>query len=228
MAYSRARTRSAAEFNLVAFIQAHPTCYYWTFTVQRNVTEKSEVEKMVKPLWDLLKRHGASRWGVWEKQERGAWHLHMMTDKYFDVSWLRPWMVERGWGPQMFVKRIQARGRPNGEGWEVDVRDQLGLIRYLMKYVTKDLSTDKGDRIKPVCSDNASRRSTVRFDFAPWVNPLAYLYRMGRQAFFAMHGELPTGRHDGIRDWHKSWAYLVRLGAEWVDWFDTDPWFISP
>lgn len=217
MGYSRVKQRAAVEFSIQRFFLRHPVVYFWTITTADNCTCKAEVERRVKPLWDLIKRRGGERLGVWERQQRGAWHLHFLTDKYLDVNWLRPWLVKRGWGPQMRVKKAQARSRWNGQAWEVDLESVKGVAVYLSKYVTKGIEDDYGNKVKPFSVASSARASTVRFSWDKYTNPRAYLYHWGRSIYFEVFNELPT---------FKEGALLIRLGYEDSGWGFTDPWLI--
>lgn len=223
MGYSRAKTRFIAQKTMERVLCAsnsNRASYYWTMTIARNVQSKAEAEAMLKPVRDLIKRKGGTVAGVWEKQERGAWHAHFLTNVYIDVNTFRPWAVERGWGPQMRVERVQVAGHPDGQGgWVVDMSSVKRLVRYLGKYITKSLADANGMKSTRVFFASADARiGTTRFAWMPEVNPSAYLYYWGQHLFFVIHGRPPTFRD--VRD-------VIRLGVEETDWASIDPWWDS-
>jgi len=221
MGYSKAKTHHIANQSLERILtktEQGRAVYYWTLTIANNVQDKAIAEQMLKPLKDLILRKGGSFAGVWEQQERGAWHAHFLTDRYLDVNILRPWLVERGWGPQMRAVRCHITGRPDGEGrWVTDISSVRRLIRYLGKYVTKSLHDDQGVKHARVffCSAKA-RAGTTRFSWLPEVNPSAYLYYWGRHLFYTINGRWPTFRECEL---------VIRLGVEDTDWLSVDPWW---
>lgn len=205
---------------MLAAADGNHVSYYWTLTIQKNVQIKAEAEAIFKPLRDLIKRKGGTIAGVWEKQERGSWHCHFLTNVYLDVNHLRPWLVERGWGPQMFVKRVQVAMHPDGQGrWVADVSSVKRLVRYLGKYITKTLAGANGEKSTRVFFASADARiGSVRFSWMPEVNPYAYLYYYGRALFFVLNGRQPSFKE--VKD-------VIRLGVEDTDWASIDPWFDS-
>lgn len=219
MGYSRVKQRSAVEFSIEAFFRRHPSVWYWTFTTADNCTSKQEAWHRAKPFFDLVKRRGGEFLGVWERQDRGAWHLHVLVNKFFDVNWLRPWMVKRGWGPQMFVKRAEVATRFVEDRWVIDMSSIARLVRYLGKYVTKSLEDDYGHKVKPFTCAASARASTVRFAWLPEVNACAYLWAWGRAIFFDMFGRPATFRDSRL---------LIQIGLEDSGWSNVDPWFTPP
>lgn len=219
MSYSRDKLRHAATVCCDCFFIRHPVVYFWTFTIAENVTCKAEVERRFKPFKDLVKRRGGHWLAFWERQERGAWHVHVLTETYFEVEKLRPWMIERGWGPWMKVKRCQPKAHYNGEQWVVDLSSVERLVRYLVKYVTKSLEDDQGGKIRPFAGCKPARTATVSFKWVPWERPFSYLWHMGRSLYCQMYNEFPSWKDSRL---------LIRMGAEDVGWEAIDPWFIPP
>lgn len=172
---------------------------------------KVEAVKRFKPLADRWRREGAEWLLFWERQKRGAWHVHVLCSKREDVTFLRPWMIERGWGPQMRVEWFRMMST-NGKHYV-----NLGLLRYLLKYVTKCVEDDEGARLKPFGGCMSARTGTTRFAWMPEENPSAYLYYWGRQLFFELEGRCPNWRETG---------YVIRLGAEVTGWLSIDPWWM--
>lgn len=213
------RSRYCAEGNLVEFFHRHDVVYYWTFTFAENLQDKDEAERRAKPLFDLIRRRQGEHWHCWEHQERGAWHMHMVTDLYFDVVKLRPWMVQRGWGPIMKVRRVASPRQYSGEGWQREDSAERGLIRYLLKYLTKAIrSADKWT--KPWGCSSAAHNFVTSFRWVPWVNAHCWLYHMGKQFLERELGEKLVGLPS-----LEYVAAATRMGYEVMGWADVDPWF---
>lgn len=230
----------AAKAILESFLR-RPSVYFWTFTFAECLGDKAIAELRAGKLFDALRNRGASWVHVWELQQRGAWHLHLLTDKYLDVKWLRPWMVRRGWGPMMRVERLHDEGG----------RKRVG--RYLAKYLQKggrfqrwlaecrrrecegrmsledaqvlDCAGAPGRQVKPDapvlarkkllgCSRSA-RVANTRFGWNPWTSgrPGSYLYFVGRAIFLDLEGRLPEWGDIG---------FCIRLGYEDVGFGDFD------
>lgn len=225
MGYSRGKTYFAATQTLEAFIRNSAggrAVYYWTLTIAHNETDKATAESMLKPLKDLIRARSGHIAGVWERQERGAWHTHFVTDVYLDVNVLRPFLVERGWGPQMKVRRLQTVMRCVDGQYVADVGNLKRLIRYLAKYVCKALTDDQGERVRPFFCSQAVKKATVRFAWTKEVNPSSYLYYWGKQLFLTLYGRLPK--------FHEL-EHVMRLGVEETDWLSFDPfclWALWP
>lgn len=217
MGYSRAKTRFAAELTLQGIVQNCPEgrCVtFFTFTM-RDVCSKGEAEHRLEPFKDLVRRRGGNLAGVWERQVRGAWHVHGFVDLYFDVRELRPWMVERGWGQQMFLKRLDVKAHFNGQTWIVDVSSVKWALRYILKYVTKSFADDEGNRMRPFFCTARVKAATVRFSWRKEVNPSSYLHYWGRALFLTLYGRQPK--------FHEL-DHVMRLGLEDTDWASVDPW----
>lgn len=221
------KTRFIAEESLRNFFVSHPTVYYWTFTLV-DLCNKTEAERRFKPFKDLIARRGKEMLEFWELQERGAWHVHLVTDAYLDVNWLRPWMVARQWGPQMKVKRVQSPRRwIAGEGWVLDDREAWGLVKYLLKYLTKCFREGSTSMVaafgkkKVFGGTRGSRIGTTRFAWNPKLvgKPGAMFYHYGRQLFIELWGRKPV--------WKELWVVLS-MGYELTDWESFDPFYQPP
>lgn len=209
------KTLYIARRSLEQFFARHEVVYYWTFTFGEVVGDKGEANRRWKPFVDLVKRRGGDHLEFWELQERGSWHVHCVTDLYFDVKWLRPWLVKRGWGPQMVAKRVGSRRVwKDGAGWVRDEREEERLVRYLMKYLTKCLCVAATFKTKAFGSSARAKIGTTVFKWLPEIKPGAYLYYYGRQVFFDMFGAYPKLRDMGC---------VLRLGYESTGWCDVDP-----
>lgn len=162
----------------------------------------------------------------WELQKRGSWHLHLLTSVYLDVNWLRPWMVSRGWGPQMRVELVKVShgfvtpldGKPDFRTFGPHTSSGAHrLANYLTKYLTKSLDDVPGK--KPFSGSAAAKCGTVGFCWMPEVNPYAYFFYWGRLLFFDMHGRSPK--------FHE-FRHVMRLGYEDCGWAAIDPWSDPP
>ncbi len=215
------KTRYVAEQSLVEFFRRRSVVFYWTFTFAENEEDKEVAEARLKPLRDLIKRRGGEELHFWERQERGAWHVHLVTNVYLDVTWLRPWMVARGWGPIMRVERVRGdrsetlHAHASDRG--VHGRSREGLIRYLLKYLTKSLG--EGHSWEKNFGGSASAKAgTTTFKWVPWIRAGSMLYAAGAILFFQLEGRAPTFHDIG---------YCIRLGYEETGWANVDPWYFD-
>lgn len=212
MGSSKLKTRYVAECSVIEFFRRHSgSVYYWTFTLLDASLTKGEAVKRFRPLADRWRRRKGEWLLFWERQKRGAWHVHVLVSCREDVIFLRQWMVARGWGQQMRVEWFRLSSL-NGVPY-VNFR----VLRYLLKYVTKSVSDDFGDRLKPFGGCMSARVGTTRFAWMPEENPSAYLYYWGRQLFFELEGRQPSWRET---------ASVLRLGAECTGWLSIDPWWM--
>lgn len=210
------KTLYIAESSINRFFWKHKDVYYWTFTFADNVVDKGEAERRVKPLRDAFSRRGFEYFGVWERQTRGAWHLHMLVDHWLDVTKLRPWLVARGWGVQMRAEHVSKRSwyDPERGQWMHDANRENAVKRYLLKYLTKTFREEVDGKKKIVFSTRGAKSGTTRFKWHWSIHPGAYLYHYGRELFIEVNGRLP--RWCDISD-------VIRFGVEAVDWLSVDP-----
>lgn len=249
MSYSRVKTKTVAIASVRQFCWNHPVVYWWTFTFNREVQDKAEADKCYKPFEDLVGRMEgrAYKWGpggdrytvpcagkllnFWELQKRGCWHVHCLTNVRLDVNWLRPWMVARGWGPQMVVKVVsqgfpismedvnEAYKKGYSELWVKFSQGGCRIANYLAKYLTKswmDLEA-KGKRLFTGSSDAICGSSS--FSWTPETNPYAYLWSRGRELFWELFGRQPTFRDMRL---------VLRIGYEDTRWYLIDPLMEPP
>lgn len=213
------KTQFIAEQSILKFCATHRDVFYWTFTFADNVTEKLEAEKRFKAFRDLIKRRGGEELHFWEPQRRGSWHVHLLTDKYLNVVWLRQWMIDRGWGPQMRVERVASSAHyVEGKGWLSDNRAIKRLVWYLRKYLTKSLD-DISDKKKPFGGSAVAKIGTTMFKWMITVSPYSYLYYYGSQSLHEVFGEWPSWLNIGL---------CIRLGYELTNYGDYDPFFVPP
>lgn len=207
-----------AQESIRTLFSKHEVLYYWTFTApSEGLPDKEEAERRFKPFKDLISRRGGELLYFWELQQRGAWHVHCLTDKYVDVNWLRPWMEQRGWGPIMKVKRVMSRRVwVDGQGWTRDDRSEAKLISYLVKYLTKCFRVGCTVNKKVWGGCARSKIGTTMFKWVPWIKPGAYLYYYGKAVFIQIHGVLPR-----FRDIEQ----CIRIGYDITRWCEVDPWY---
>lgn len=222
MAYCKAKTKLVAELSAGNFIRQHPHVYFWTFTEPARPDgvywTKTEAETHFKPFEDWLRRNGVAHLVFWERQQRGAWHPHVLVDRRIEVDWLRPWMVARGWGPIMKCKYV-VRGMSDTDDGRGPRIGPKRLVGYLVKYLTKAYTDDLVEpRKKFFGGSRDAKAGNVRFKWVPWVEPHAMLYHWGRIFFRELHKDtLPTFR---------DMRYILKLGVEYVDWTAQDPWYV--
>lgn len=242
------RSIYAIQSNIEAFLR-RPAVWYWTFTFQSLVSDKAVAEVAFGKFTDLLRRRGAEWVHVWELQKRGAWHVHVLVNCYLDVISLRPWMVQRGWGPQMRVERLH------------DGPCRERVARYLVKYLTKGaglqkrigegrMSLDDADLLsnetsgeggaavpseqRPVAPQAedvkkkklagfsaGARVANTQFRWCPWTTarPGAMLWWLGQAIFADLFGRPPRWCDIGL---------CIRLGWEDSDYRNFDPWYEPP
>jgi len=221
LSYSRAKSKFLAEQSLLHFIASHRDTYFWTNTfADETGGEHAVAVGRCKPLFDWLRRHGVDYLFFWELTKRGRWHLHWVCDRYIDVIWFRKWMMDRGWGQQMFVDRCLyntcVRFEP-GRGWVHEDSAAEKLVRYLTKYLTKSFGFSSHN-VKVWGGPARCRMGTIQFKWCPWVNAKSYLFYYGKELFIRLYGRLP-------RFWQSD--LVIRLGYEATGWGEVDPWFLD-
>lgn len=172
-----------------------------TFTFQENLTDKGEAQGR----WRRLKERLRRQWphtrgvGVWQRQKRGAWHLHYVFSQYLDVVLLREAALQCGFGPMLNLRYID-RGVKSKAIWSF-----RRVTSYMTRYVLRDVDEiDKGVRVVDYHGPHA-RIASVRFS---WARGFARLYRAGRTAWSEMFAE-----REGQPGWDSYW-FLIRLGFE--------------
>jgi hypothetical protein len=174
-----------------------------TFTFQENVTDFPEAQRRWRRLKMRLCRtregqEGMRGVGVWQRQKRGAWHLHYVFDRWLHVEEVREACLATGFGPFCNMRIVQEQG---GHG----IWSHAKVAGYVTRYVARHLdATDKGLRLV----DYMGRRyATTSFR---WLGGFSRLYRSGAEAFQVIYG----------RQWNflkDKWDFLIRLGWEWMN-----------
>lgn len=218
---SRTKSLFIAQTSFESFIRREDCVYFWTFT-QLGVSDttplwsKDEAEEHFKPFRDWCRRNDVRMLVVWEMQSRGAWHPHVLVNAFIDVNWLRPWMVERGWGPIMKVLRVF-------NDWKHTTRQATGaccgghqLARYLTKYLTKQFRSETAQHAKCFGGSRMAKAGTTAFGWSKWEKAGGWLWKNGRDLYWKLWGREPTFRE---------MRFVVRLGVEETGWADIDPWW---
>jgi len=184
----------------------HGVGVFATFTFQENVTDKAEAERRWRNLKGRIQRKVPTILGVhiWQRQKRGAWHIHAVFNQPLDVSWLRPIALECGFGTFLDLRYVgSARG--GYEGW-----DRRRVVGYITRYITRDLAEeDKGVRL--VGYTGKARVATQRFG---WSRGISYLYRCGRGEWRRMFLDGALDNDWDRKEWQQSYWFAVRLGWE--------------
>lgn len=201
MADHRAKLAYAVTLAVLEIVRTAKAPTFDTFTFADNVTDKHEAEKRWRRLKARLKRHypGLRGVGTWQRQKRGAWHLHYVFDRRLDVNAVRPWAVACGFGSQLNMRAV---GDLPGmkQGWT-----PIKVARYLTRYMTRDLTEEEHHvRLADYCGD--CRKATVAFR---WGGGIARLWRLGAGVWAEIND-----CHDGTQpDFQSFWA-VVRYGWE--------------
>jgi len=211
VACTRPKSKYLAEVSLLQFFTRwYPHVWYLTFTFQENITDKAEAERRFKPLKDWFARRGVAYYGVWERQKRGAWHIHLLVNRYCDVNTLRPFLTLRGWGTQMRFERVGKGSRRWG--------DPEKLVKYLLKYLSKQATEDFPGRTRATTAGHDSKAGTVNFT---WNTEVARLWREGKTAFKGHFGRDPLwdGRlwYGGMNDGAGAWVSEFYWVSQWVE-----------
>lgn len=190
-----------------------------TFTFRENITDKKEAAWRWRKLKERIRRmmpetHVETKAqalslpfdkpavmgiGVWQRQKRGAWHLHMAFNQWLDVELLRHHAVKSGFGPMLNLRYIEGSNR-KGFSW-----NPRRVVQYMMRYIGRDIGTDQDKGVRVVeYFGNGVRQATTSFG---WVGGFARLYRAGRQAWSDIFAD------DGQPTLDDYW-FIIRLGWE--------------
>lgn len=169
-----------------------------TFTFKENITDMVEAKRRWHRLRERIKRrYGHVKGvGVWQRQARGAWHVHLVLDRFYDVGWLRDNAVECGFGPFVDLKFI--RYRPG-----FHCLSGKTVAMYLTRYMTREDSEGNGARTVTYLGD--ARIGSCR---CSWARGMSSLYRHGRSHFFEIFERAP---------YFEEYWMVVRLGWEFLD-----------
>lgn len=200
---SRPKTNYCFELSAAKFLETNEDPRLLTLTFAENVTSKAEAVRRWKPLRDWFARRKIRVLFVWQRQRRGAWHIHAFISEAIDIVEFRAFAVARGWGSFLNITRL----------WDLDPehtpttpggyrRKARRIVRYLTRYLTRDLEDgDEGEqligyvgevKVATVTTNHEGEDGVVRrvASFA-WAGGLAAAVRFGRSLFYAINGRLP-------------------------------------
>ena len=113
---------------------------------------------------------------------------------------------------------------PNGQ---IDTKLLRYMVKRLSDYAVKQLNTDTGKKLKPLCYSARCRRSNLKWKWNPENKPEEYLFEVGKRAHFEMFLKRVEDVHWNC-SYRDRWAYLVTLGAEWTNWREGHPQWVPP
>lgn len=182
MRNSRGKTAFIVERSIWSLVKRSLVSIFCTFTFSENLTDLGEAKRrwhnLVRRMERIRKTKGfdLEGCGVWERQKRGAWHLHVVINSFIDVNWLRSTAVECGFGPQMRLEYIRGQNKkPPGLGAFKDIKV---VVRYLLKYVLKTMDdADSGKGVVTYFGGSHVKRGTTAFSWDGWKGRVA---RQGR------------------------------------------------
>lgn len=195
----------AVDLAVKELVRTSPQPIFATFTFQENITDMNEAKRRWHRLRERIKRlypriRGV---GVWQRQQRGAWHFHCVFDRPIPVEWLRPAALECGFGTFVNLQRLKAVNgyRPP---------DLKRIIGYITRYLAKDLGGDNDAWVRTVTYIGNGRVASCRFG---WARGMGKLYRLGRSIYFELFQTLP--RFD-------SYWLIVRIGWDLLSEMEQD------
>lgn len=175
-----------------------------TFTFRENITDKAEASKRWRRLKERLRRGIGARSvvplqgvGVWQRQKRGAWHLHYVFNQFLGIVELREAAEACGFGPMLNLRFIKKGVNAPGL-WKPQ-----RVVSYMVRYLTRDL--DDQDKHVRAVDYLGTRRATTSFG---WANGFAKLYRAGRAAWSDLYAE------DLGQPCLDNYWFIIRLGWE--------------
>lgn len=202
MGSSRGKTAFALECSIREMCRRDSRAISGSLTFRENVTDKEYASKCLRRLLARISRRYPKyrMCGVWELQDRGAWHVHYVGSAFIDVVWLRSAAVECGFGPQMKLQPVEP----------VDGFRHRGVDRavdYCCKYLKEDLAGGcygKGARLV-FYHGPMSRAASTRFS---WRGGFHRLYRLGRALFSDVYGVVSQ------HELHSRVGLIIRMGWE--------------
>jgi len=173
-----------------------------------------------QPVSRKLRAKGVRGIGVWQRQKRGAWHLHCIFDRFLDVMWLRPFMVEVGWGQQMRLDLIRP---PPAAGGDYSARhcgnEIRNIVGYIARYITRDMQSEFGGQVVVRVGD--VRQGNVKFAWvdgaaAAWRRGCAVLHAQGHWASVFVGRRQIGGSSVRTSSTALQWVGGLSLGTAWV------------
>jgi hypothetical protein len=188
-----------------------------TFTFAENITNHSEAASRWLPVSRYLRARGVRGIGVWQRQKRGAWHLHLVMNKPVHIIGLRDAAVGAGWGQFLNMRLIRPpQGEKNDYTFAKNGRGAWSVVGYLARYLTRDFQKDFGAQLVVRVGPNM-RCGNVKF---AWRDGASWVWRVGCGVAF---GEGFLSRYSQV------WQYRDQI-FEWGRqkiFDDTCAWFDS-
>ena len=162
----------------------------------------------------LVREHPGFRLvGVWARQRRGAWHIHAVCNRRFNLDRLQNLLLRSGFGPSFYVQEIDA-----------NPLSPTKIARYISGYCTDknglDREKDKGVRRMIFVGKN------VKVHNMRYRSQLKRVTSAGRE----MAQERERAEFDSLNDFQKH--YSIPFGRKkasetWGDWYrrSRDYWF---
>jgi len=185
MRSSRTHTKLLFELDAEKLLSTSRMPVFCTLGFQDNVLDHTEASNRWQPVARWLKEVKHARYvGVWQRQKRGCWHLHLILDRRVDATDLRSKAVESGMGSQVdlqFIRRRDSDGahsitRATGKRnvWGGMLKGDFSVVQYLCRYLTRDFRKDFNAQL--VVRGSIQRSGNVRFG---WVDGASYAWRVG-------------------------------------------------
>jgi hypothetical protein len=215
MRNSRAKTAFIVAQSILGLVRRNNGGTFATLTFADNLEDLAEAKRRWHNLVRRMGRRLGERFelvGVWERQRRGAWHLHCVWSSWVDVNWLRPEAIECGFGPQLSLSPIKC---PRGFTRYTSRPEKVSnVMRYLTKYLLK--TVDEADSGKGVVTykERLVKRGTTAFTWAGWRGILA-----GRGRQFLEDLARENTEHARVFGWHSGrfhqtpWEVCFRIGV---------------
>lgn len=165
-------------------VRRHPGAVFATFTFAENVTDLHEAKVRWRPVADWIRRHGVVAVGAWQRQKRGAWHLHLVCSRRMDIVRLRDFAMGRGWGSFINLRPVSVHDpRSKQFGEDVD-----RTADYVSRYITRDMGGAAwGDSLTCYVGKSA-RVGSVKF---AWAGGLSACWRAGCGLYQELYGHPP-------------------------------------
>jgi hypothetical protein len=208
-----ARTAYCVELAVEYLAGEFTRCTFCTLTFKENLTVKRDAQERWLPLKERLRRRYPALMavGVWQRQKRGAWHLHLVCSDRISIEWLRPAALDCGFGSFTNIKYVDRNSnRMNLHDFsKAQVVAAGDVARYITRYLTRERDPrDKGVRLVEYLGK--CRISTQRFS---WAGGMSFLWRKGCAAWKEFWGVAPS--FDGWENViQMGWDSLTRLQRE--------------
>ncbi len=218
---SRSKTRYGFQQASIRFLrQFWRTSKFLTLTFEENVTDRAEANRRFKVVEDWLSRREVVWLGVWERQHRGAWHVHLLISHRVQIQELRSFIVRRGWGRICNIRNtgsdVVGRGAQGRRyAWPKNPNDSdfAHCAKYLAKYLDKhDIENDGMLRkFSLVVGSRSVRCWSTAF---AWADGGSRAWRFGLPLFYELAQDLGVSNPYGKRATWSNRSLILRLGYE--------------